>query len=307
MNIYVREDYKTMTEALAAASDGDTLYIPSGIYREKIYVKNKNITFIGQGDVTLVYNAGAGNLDENGIMYDTFTSATVTVCEGADGFRAENITFENNYNREDIDIKVTQGLAISCGADAVFENCRFLGKQDTVYVWGRTTQYYTDCYIEGSVDFIFGDASALFENCHINCVREKSYISAASTEKDRDYGLVFYKCNITANHNCDNIYMGRPWRAELPGIQSHTAFIECIYDFDGNPEAWLIWHAPPGHEREKIRYEEYGNVKPDGSAIDVSGRIDWSYQISREQAERIVRLAKDSSDELMKSIKKEWD
>ena len=131
MNIYVRRDYKTVKSAVEAANDGDIIVIPSGIYKEKINIAKKNLTLVGDGFVTLTYDAASGNSDENGVEYNTFTSATVTVEETAVGFKAENITFENSYNRIDSDRAVTQALAISCGADkSVFHHCNFLGWQD---------------------------------------------------------------------------------------------------------------------------------------------------------------------------------
>ncbi len=255
MNIYVRYDYKTVNEAIFNASDGDKIIIPSGVYKEKINITKKNISLIGDGFVTITFDAASGNLDPDGNKYDTFSSATVTVDESAAGFRAENITFENSYNRIDSDIKVTQALAVSCGADGtVFDHCNFLGWQDTLYLWGSSCrQYVNDCYIEGSVDFIFGDATVLFEDCDINCVREKSYITAASTAETSEAGFVFYHCYISACENCGNIYLGRPWRAHTDGINSHTAFIECTYNFDCAAEGWLPWHLEPGTEADKNR------------------------------------------------------
>ena len=289
MTICVRKDFKTIGEAVAAAKDGDTIVVSSGIYREKVYIKQKNLTLLGDGHVTITYDAGSGNPRPDGELYDTFTSATVTVEASAENFRAENIIFENNYNRENPDISVTQALAMSCGADAYFENCSFLGWQDTLYVNGKTKQYFKNCYIEGSVDFVFGDAGAVFDECHINCVRTGSYISAANTDKSSEYGLVFYKCNITANRGCDGIYLGRPWRAEYENVRSHTAFIECVYDFDDKPCGWLRWHAPEGMELDRIRYEEYGNTRPDGSTVSTAERAPFSREISREEAAELCK------------------
>lgn len=289
MNIYVRHDYKTIADAVLAADSGDTIIIPSGIYNEKIEISKKNITLIGDGYVTITYDAAAGNCDENGTEYTTFTSATVTVTENAEGFKAENITFENNYNRVDIDKPVTQALAISCAADgATFDHCNFLGKQDTMYLCGKSHQYITDSYIEGSVDFIFGDATVLFEECDINCVREKSYITAASTSESSEAGFVFYHCYISACEKCDNIYLGRPWRAHTDGVNSHTAFIECTYNLDIAPEGWLPWHLEKGTEKENTRYLEYRNIDHHGHEIDISQRVPWSRQLTHEEAEKLM-------------------
>lgn len=315
MNIYVSKDgseaYCKVADALENAKDGDTIIIKSGVYEERLYISTPNLTMIGEGDVTLTYfNAAEQRVEGSDEFldyiikkskggyeceitsetetYNTFTSSSVTILQSADNFRAENITFENSWNRADDERKVTQALAVACGANAVFDNCAFLGKQDTLYVRGNVKQHFYKCFIEGTVDFIFGDATALFEDCKINCVRDKSYISAASTDKDTKFGFVFLNCDITAP-GMKNIYLGRPWRAEYPNVCSHTAFINCIYDFDGNPEAWLRWHAPEGREREKVRYEEYGNTYRNGDPVDVSGRIDWSYQLDAETAKLYTR------------------
>lgn len=291
MKIYVRDDYKTVKDAVLAAKSGDIIVIPSGIYKEKINISKNDINLVGDGIVTITYDAAAGNLDEDGNEYNTFTSATVTIDEEVTGFKAENITFENSYNRTDPDRKVTQALAISSGADrAVFDNCNFLGWQDTVYLCGKNKyQYFNDCYIEGSVDFIFGDATVLFENCDINCVRSKSYITAASTAEDSNVGFVFYKCYITANEKCDNIYLGRPWRAHTEGVNSSTAFIECTYNFDCADEGWLPWHLSEGTESGNTRYYEYNNYDSHGRQVDISKRAAWSRQLTHKQAEDIMR------------------
>ena len=315
VRIYVSKDgngeYTKVADALNNAKDGDTIVIKSGTYEERLYIDTPNLTMIGEGDVILTYFTAAEQKVEGSEeymnyliekskggyeceitseteVYNTFTSSAVTILEAADNFRAENITFENSWNRADESRKVTQALAVCCGANASFENCTFLGKQDTLYVRGKVKQHFYKCFIEGTVDFIFGDATALFEDCRINCVRDKSYISAASTDKDTEFGFVFLNCDITAE-GMENIYLGRPWRAEYPNVKSHTAFINCIYDFDGNSEGWLRWHAPEGRERERIRYEEFGNTRRNGEPVDVSGRIEWSYQLDAEAAKKYTR------------------
>ncbi len=290
MNIYVRQDYKTVSEAVSAANDGDTIIIPSGIYREKITVTKKDLSFVGEGVVTLTYDGASGEPDRLGGVYDTFSSATVTITETAENFKAENITFENSYNRADGDVPVTQAVALSCGADgAAFYNCNFLGWQDTLYLHGDSKQFFLDCYIEGSVDFIFGDSSVLFEDCDINCLRSKSYITAANTGEDNPVGFVFYHCYISANSNCGEIYLGRPWRAERPGINSATAFIECTYNADMAPAGWLPWRLEVGTEKSNTRYFEYKNTDSSGSLADTRSRAEWSKQLTRDEAEDIMR------------------
>jgi len=102
-----------------------------------------------------------------------------------------------------------------------FENCRFLGFKDTLYPHGRQSrQYYKNCYIEGTVDFIFGRATAFFEDCEIFC-KSPGYITAASTEQDARFGFVFKNCKITSSAEKGTAYLGRPWR---PDEKKKTAF-----------------------------------------------------------------------------------
>lgn len=290
MYLYVLKDYKTINEAVLASNPGDTIVIPSGTYREKVNISKKDISLVGDGFVIITYDAASGNVDKNGNLYDTFSSATVTITETAENFKAENITFENSYNRINGDIPVTQAVAVSCGADgAAFYDCNFLGRQDTLYMHGGGKQFLLDCYIEGSVDFIFGDAVVLFEDCDINCVRSKSYITAANTAETSRAGFVFYHCYISANENCGSIYLGRPWRAQDEGINSATAFIECTYNFDCAAVGWLPWHLDPGTEHLNTRYCEYNNTDGHGRLVDTSERAKWSRQLTRDEAEELMR------------------
>src|SRR5258705_424606 len=106
----------------------------------------------------------------------------------------------------------TNPVAIRVDGDrAVFRNCRFLGWQDTILI-DRGRQYFENCYITGHVDFIFGGATAFFENCHIHC-RGNGYITAASTPDNQPFGFVFSHCRITGDAPELKTNIGRPWRA----------------------------------------------------------------------------------------------
>ena len=112
----------------------------------------------------------------------------------APDFYAENITFENSFRSG------RAGSACFVSADrAYFKNCRFLGSQDTLYTYGKNCrQYYEDCYIEGTVDFIFGWSTAVFNRCHIHS-KSGGYVTAPSTDQGQKYGYVFYDCRLTAD------------------------------------------------------------------------------------------------------------
>src|SRR5829696_3354610 len=165
-----------------------TLYIKNGTYNEKIEVPptNTDIVFIGESveKTIILFNDYSGRG-----KHTTFTSYTAKI--SGNRFRAENITFSNNAGR------VGQALALYVDADkAVFKNCRFLGNQDTIFAAGESArQYFVDCYIEGTTDFIFGPATAVFQNCTIRA-KTNSYITAASTTPGKKFGYVFFDCKI---------------------------------------------------------------------------------------------------------------
>ena len=123
----------------------------------------------------------------------------------APDFYAENITFENSAG------PVGQAVACFVSADrAFFKNCRFLGYQDTLYTYGKQSrQYYEDCYIEGTVDFIFGWSVAVFNRCHIHSKRD-GYVTAPSTDQGKKFGYVFYDCQLTADPEVAKVYLSRP-------------------------------------------------------------------------------------------------
>lgn len=140
--------------------------------------------------------------------------ATVRV-QGND-FTAENITFENAAGR------VGQAVALRMeGARATFRHCRLLGNQGTLFLAiENSRQYYQDCYIEGTTDFIFGTSTAVFEGCTIHS-KANSYITVASTWPRRPFGLVFFNCRLTAAPEATKVYLGRPWR-----LHARTVFIK---------------------------------------------------------------------------------
>lgn len=153
----------------------------------------------------------------------------------------ENITIENSAG------PVGQAVALHIEGDrCVFRNCRFLGHQDTMFASGENArQYYVDCYIEGTTDFIFGPATAVFEKCVIHS-KKNSYVTAASTPDWVDYGFVFIDCTLTAAAGIDEIYLGRPWRD-----YARTVFIRTDMEAHILPEGWHNWSRP---EAEKSTF-----------------------------------------------------
>lgn len=248
-----------------------TVYIENGVYREKVRVPawNTKLSFIGENkDSTIITYADYFNKINKG-RNSTFYTATLIV--QANDFHAENITIKNDAG------PVGQAIALNVKADRCsFVNCNILGDQDALYVTGENArQYFKNCTISGTTDFIFGEATALFESCTIIC-KDNSFITAASTPKNASYGLVFKNCKIEALPAVNKVYLGRPWRK-----YAKTVFINCQMDDFIRPEGWDNWRNP---ENEKtVLYAEYHST---GAGSDPSARVKWSKQLTKKQAEK---------------------
>ena len=182
----------------------------------------------------------------------------------APDFYAENITFENSAG------PVGQAVACFVSADrAFFKNCRFLGYQDTLYTYGKQSrQYYEDCYIEGTVDFIFGWSVAVFNRCHIHSKRD-GYVTAPSTDQGKKFGYVFYDCQLTADPEVAKVYLSRPWRPYAQAV-----FIRCELGKHILPEGWNNWGKK---EAEKtVFYAEYASR---GEGANPKARAAFSHQL----------------------------
>jgi len=245
-----------------------TLYIKNGIYNEKIELpaNNTDVTFIGENvDSTIItYNDYSGKG-----KHTTFTSYTAKI--SGNRFRAENITFANSAG------PVGQALALYVDADkAVFKNCKFLGNQDTIFTSGEgARQLFVNCYIEGTTDFIFGPATAVFQNCTIRA-KTNSYITAASTTKDKKFGFVFLDCKIITDSAVTKLFLGRPWRA-----YAKTVFIRCQLPKTIAPEGWDNWNNPDNEKT--VFFAEYKNT---GEGSAVQQRIKWAKQLSDADAKQ---------------------
>ncbi len=259
-------DYKYIQDAIDAMRvyplQPITLYIKNGVYNEKIELPatNVDVNFIGESadSTIIVFNdySGRGKLT-------TFTSYTAKI--SGNRFFAQNITFKNTAG------PVGQAVALYVDADkAVFKNCRFIGNQDTIFASGESSrQYFTDCYIEGTTDFIFGPATALFENCIIHC-KANSFITAANTPQGKAFGFVFLNCTITTDSLVTELYLGRPWRS-----YAKTVFINCQLPAAIVPAGWSNWDNP---ENEKtVFYAEYKNR---GKGANITRRVQWSKQLT---------------------------
>ncbi len=249
-----------------------TILVKNGIYTEKVKVHNCNdkLTIRGEDALKTIIRFDDYFDKINRGRNSTFHTATFLV--QGNGFVAENLSFENTAG------PVGQAIALAVEADrCIFRNCRIIGNQDALYAAGENCrQYYQNCYIEGTTDYIFGQAIALFENCTIHS-KSNSFITAASTPKGADFGFVFLNCKLTANEETSSVYLGRPWRS-----YAKTAFISCYLGKHIRPEGWHPWTVGSGREKTAY-YAEYNNQ---GEGSKTGKRVDWSHRLSPKQAKK---------------------
>ena len=270
-------NFKTVQEAIMAVPDfrknTTTIFIKNGVYKEKLVLpaSKTNVRFIGEDvkKTILTYDDYASR--KNAFGEEIGTTGSTSFYIFGDNFSAENITFENSAG------PVGQAVAVRIDGDKVmFTNCRFLGNQDTLYPHGRDSrQYYRNCYIEGTTDFIFGWSTAVFEDCEIFCKPGGSYITAASTEESTPYGFVFINSRITGNAPDDSYYLGRPWRP-----YAETVFINCYLGDHIKPEGWHNWGKPQAEET--AFYAEYGSKGP---GANPEARVKWAHFLDESQLE----------------------
>jgi polygalacturonase len=266
-------DFYSIQKALDAAPDnGAMLLIAPGTYRETISITKPNIELRGSNSdaskTVIVFDKSAGSSG------GTLHSATVEI--RGDNFRAENLTFANDWNATHTQVPVgSQALAVLVAADkAVFSNVRFLGNQDTLYSGSRncapdgeqcvpTRQYFTHCYVEGNVDFIFGDSKAVFDHCEIHSTpHSEGFITAQSKHYPaEDSGFVFNHCTLTAAPGATDVWLGRPWRPYAKVIFLNTEMGAHIL-----PAGWREWHPGETHSIETAYYAEYNSRGPGAHA-----------------------------------------
>jgi pectinesterase len=244
--------------------------IAPGIYHERVIVtqNHTNITLVGMGkspgEVVITNSLNAKQAG------GTFFTETVEI--NGDGFEADNITFENSAGN------TGQAVAAAVRADrAVFKHCRFLGHQDTLFAdYGR--QYYVDSYIEGGVDFIFGNAAAVFDRTEIHS-NGPGYLTAQSrTSPHQSTGYVIINSKVTSGIEPsaprNTISLGRPWRPF-----SRVVYINTELPANVIPQGWNLW----GRTAE-VPQAYYAEFKSTGPGANPTARIAWSHQLTAQQA-----------------------
>jgi pectinesterase len=241
------------------------LEIVPGTYHERLNItqNHRNITLVGMGrgpeDVVITNNLNAKQAG------GTFFTETVEV--NGTGFEADNVTFENSAGN------TGQAVAIAVRADrAVLKHCRFLGYQDTLFAdYGR--QYYVDSYIEGAIDFIFGNAAAVFDRTEIHATG-RGYLTAQSrTSADQRTGYVIVNSKVTASDSPE-VFLGRPWRP----------FARVVFMRTGLPAeiASAGWNNWGKETNEKTAwFGEYGNT---GSGARTESRVSWAHLLTEKEA-----------------------
>ena len=273
-------DYTTIQEAVDAVRAYSpvhvTIRIRNGLYHEKISIPAwvNNLSIIGESKekTIIAYEDFAGKFFSEDTVHNknrhtTFTSATCFVY--GNEITMEQLTIRNDAGR------VGQAVALMVnGSRFVLRNCQLIGNQDTLFATNdESKQYYEACYIEGTTDFIFGSATAVFKDCTIKSLTN-SYITAASTKPYQFYGYVFINCSLVADTACTREYLGRPWRAF-----AKTVFIGCSLGQHILPVGWHNWDNP---ENEKTAY--YGEYQSKGLGANSNSRVFWSHQLTDEEA-----------------------
>lgn len=249
------------------------VFIKSGTYNEKITIPSSKhkITLEGENkDNTIITNNDfSGKLDSFNEKMTTFNSYTLLVM--GDDIKISNLTIQNSSCNE--------GQAVSLHVEGdrfVIKNSNILGCQDTIYAaTNHSRQYFENCYIEGTTDFIFGQATVVFKNCTIKSLAD-SYITAAATEADRQYGFVFFDCKLIAKEGITKVYLGRPWRPYAKTVFINTEMGKHILS-----EGWNPWKGDKMFpDKEKTAY--YAEFESKGEGGDISKRVSWSHQLTKK-------------------------
>ncbi|KAL5698596.1 pectinesterase [Ranunculus cassubicifolius] len=243
------------------------IYVRAGVYKENVEIPSwkTNIVLLGDGsDVTVI--TGSRSMGDG---WTTFRSATVAV--SAEGFLARDITFENTAGAGK-----HQAVALRINADlSAIYHCSIKGYQDTLYAHSFR-QFYRECDISGTVDFIFGNGAVVFQGCNIISRvplpgQYNAITAQARDTPEADTGFSFQNCSILASDELQSsirsvkTYLGRPWRE-----YSRTVYLESYIDSFIDPAGWKEWPGNLG--LDTLYYGEYENTGP-GSVTD--NRVTW--------------------------------
>lgn len=273
-------DFRTVQEAINAVPDlrkkVTTIFIKKGTYKEKLVLAGSKtmVHLVGEDRDKTILTYDDYNQKKNRFGEEMGTSGSASIYIYGTDFSAENITFQNSAG------PVGQAVAVWVAGDkARFKNCRLLGFQDTLYTFGPgSRQCYQSCYIEGTVDFIFGAGTAWFEDCTIFCKRG-GFVTAASTPDTARYGYVFRRCAITGDAPAGSFFLGRPWRP-----YAKVVYLDCQLGALIKPAGWDEW----GKETNK-QTAYYGEYQSSGPGAAPKSRVSWSHQLTPQEAQQYTR------------------
>lgn len=252
------------------------IFVKKGVYNEVITVdaSKSNITLIGEDEMTTIirFDNHAGVTMANGDTLNTWTCATAFVY--GNDFQAQHITFTNQAG-----FNAGQAVALRVeGNRASFYNCRMTGFQDVLFLSGNGVKhYFENCYIEGTTDFIFGAATAVFKDCLIHS-KKNSHVTAASTNSIIPFGFVFKDCTLTSDSTVNKVSLGRPWSPT-----ASVTYLNCWLGKHIIEEGWNNWKNPSNELT--ARYSEYNSRGP---GANPAKRVVWSKQLNEEQANAIT-------------------
>ena len=284
----VSANYTNLQAAIDAAPENGSkpfrILVRRGVYQGQFIVPKEktHIHLIGE-DLTNSVLTYALNVTETNAETNLKYKGTGVVVL-ADDFRAEKMTFQNTSGDHG------QALALRVDGDrAVFKDCRMLGWQDTLMI-NQHRDYFTNCYVEGRVDFIYGSATAIFDRCEIHS-KNGGHVTAANTPQDRPFGLVFLNCKLTGDphpwigpdgvpantRSAPMADLGRPWRP-----YASVTYLNCELGAHIKPEGWNNWRNPTNELT--ARFAEYHSTGP---GANPDRRVKWANQLTAGQAEKI--------------------
>jgi len=305
-------EYSTVQSAIdhLPATGGIVLVAP-GTYREQVIINLSHVTLKGTGSdpgKTIIVDDTSQGTRGSKPSY-----ATVHVL--GDDFRAENITFQNDFNRTHEQVSAgSQAQALNMEGDRnIITNVRILANQDTLYIGARgcgqagsrrspsgsatappsatptttpctpvpTRSYFTHCVVAGNVDFIYGDGNAVFNDCEIHNTEHAAggYITAQGKYiADQHSTFVFNHCRLTGEPGLAHVYLGRPWRPYASVVYLNTVMGQHI-----DPVGWHEWHPGETHNLDTVFYAEFKSTGPGGSP---AAREPKSHQLTNAEAKQ---------------------
>jgi pectinesterase len=271
-------DFKTVQAAIDAIPSPNkvpvTIIVKAGIYKETVQVDSGKNFITLKGDpknkTLITFSNHSGSILYSGDTLNIMNCASFLIY--ANDFHAENIHFENKAG-------FYAGPAVAVRAEGnriSFRRCLITGSRNVLFLSGAGVKhYFENCFIQGTTDFIFGAATAVFKKCRIHN-KTNSHITAASTRSSIPFGFVFFDCDLTADEGLNNVSLGRPWAPN-----ASVTYINCVMGNHIIPEGWNNWKNPLNEAT--ARFAEY---KSKGPGSNATARVKWSRQLSDTEVKK---------------------